>query len=398
MSKKYICPICSKELSNRHSLSRHKNNYCKGSSMFKSKIPKTAALADALINNTSTNDLQRMKTSRPESDNRAENEEDESLSDGDYIDGSGDDSTVSEDDQSENMDCDDDVKILPSSLEGLTERFNKLIREYNLEKKYEHRNELVFLLDEMLRQNGISREEYEKLNNKIVEIASREEKEIEDENIEKSTVKSIIQHDVKELKNFLEEFKEDLEEEDVETMLKIEELVDLFDEDSFIEDKSVLDQLFHQLDKLDESKLLKSKLLRFRILLKDIERNRFRVKEILTRFQDGSDDSHTLSMLEREKLLSREQADKIKEILKNGKDLTEIADVIKSTKIGNGLDHLPTKINDLKKALNLWLTELVKSGNNDLKQKIGAILDEMLKRGVITQDRYHSIREDNDII
>ena len=69
--------------------------------MFKSKIPKTAALADALINNTSTNDLQRMKTSRPESDNRAENEEDESLSDGDYIDGSGDDSA--EDSISENM-------------------------------------------------------------------------------------------------------------------------------------------------------------------------------------------------------------------------------------------------------------------------------------------------------
>ena len=30
MSKLYVCSICSKELSNRHSLSRHKKKYCKG--------------------------------------------------------------------------------------------------------------------------------------------------------------------------------------------------------------------------------------------------------------------------------------------------------------------------------------------------------------------------------
>ena len=69
MCKKYICAICSKGLSNRHSLSRHKNNYCKGisnpskSSMFQSKNSKGSkieVLADALINNKSSkNDLPR---------------------------------------------------------------------------------------------------------------------------------------------------------------------------------------------------------------------------------------------------------------------------------------------------------------------------------------------------
>ena len=120
-------------------------------------------------------------------------------------------------------------------------------------------------------------------------------------------------------------------------------------------------------------------------------------KEILTRFKDGSDDSNTLSMLEREKLLSREQADKICNVIKEGKDLQEIADIVKSTKIGNGLDHLPTKIYDLENTLNELLAELVKSGNNNLKQKIGAILDEMLRRELITKNRYNLVKENNDI-
>ena len=102
-------------------------------------------------------------------------------------------------------------------------------------------------------------------------------------------------------------------------------------------------------------------------------------------------------MLEREKLLSTEQADKINKVLKDGKDLKQIANIIKSTKIGNDLDHLPTKINDLKNVLQIWLTELATTGKNDLRQKVGAVLDEMLRRQVITQNRYNLIKEDNNI-
>ena len=406
-------------------------------SIFQKEAPKVAALADAIINNHSTNGLQRGKrmetddnnektlsyiTSYQDGDyidsvNEGENSRDdeeidsnedrrtakylpstlEGLTDGDYIDSVNEDENSSDD---EKMDSDEDrrtVKFLPSTLEGLSKRFNELLQEYNLDGKYEHRNELVFLLDEMLRQEGINREEYEKLNNEIGSIASREGNQMEDENVEKSTVKAIIQYDVKELKDLLKEFKEDLKEEYTDTLLKIEELVDLFDDDSFIDDESVLEKIFHQLNKLDESNLKKSKLLRFRMLSKDIERNRFRVKEILTRFKDGSDDSHTLSMLKREKLLSKEQADKINKVLKDGKDLKQIANIIKSTKIGNDLDHLPTKINDLKNVLQIWLTELANTGKNDLRQKVGAVLDEMLRRRVITQNRYNLIKEDNNI-
>ena len=81
---------------------------------------------------------------------------------GDYID---------EDEKSDDSDSEEytedriNVKFLPKTVKELKERFNKLLREYDLESKYEHRNELVFLLDELLRQEGIDRDEYKKLNN-----------------------------------------------------------------------------------------------------------------------------------------------------------------------------------------------------------------------------------------
>ena len=65
----------------------------------------------------------------------------------------------------------------------------------------------------------------------------------------------------------------------------MEELVDLFMENSFSVDEPVSGYIIRQLVKVDVSKLPKVKLLRFRMLLKDIiEGNQFsRVKSILTR-------------------------------------------------------------------------------------------------------------------
>ena len=45
-------------------------------------------------------------------------------------------------------------------------RFNKLYKEFT-QGRHEHRNELVALMDELLRQNGTSREEYTRRNNVI---------------------------------------------------------------------------------------------------------------------------------------------------------------------------------------------------------------------------------------
>ena len=55
MVKQYICSICSKEMSNRHSLSRHKKKYCKG------LVDDRFIEWSQPINDPSTNDLQPTK-------------------------------------------------------------------------------------------------------------------------------------------------------------------------------------------------------------------------------------------------------------------------------------------------------------------------------------------------
>ena len=56
------------------------------------------------------------------------------------------------------------VKYLPAPVDGLLKRFNKLYKEFT-QGRHEHRNELIAVLDELLRQNG--REEYTRRNNVI---------------------------------------------------------------------------------------------------------------------------------------------------------------------------------------------------------------------------------------
>ena len=75
--------------------------------------------------------------------------------------------------------------------------------------KHEHTNELVFLLDEMLRQGAITPIEYTQLNTSLTEAADlgtdEEEKEEdrddddEEQHLMKSAVDYIIQHDKEEL-------------------------------------------------------------------------------------------------------------------------------------------------------------------------------------------------------
>ena len=47
------------------------------------------------------------------------------------------------------------VNFLPATEEGLQRRFHELYKEFARQGKHEHRNELVFLLDELLRKGGI---------------------------------------------------------------------------------------------------------------------------------------------------------------------------------------------------------------------------------------------------
>ena len=78
-------------------------------------------------------------------------------------------------------------------------------------------------------------------------------------------------------------------------------------------------------------------------------------------------------------------------------NLPAVAVVIKETKTGRGLKFLPRKMNDLVKNLQSSLTELVETGSSAIRKDVIAVLDELLQRKGITQERYKPIKDDNDI-
>ena len=102
-------------------------------------------------------------------------------------------------------------------------------------------------------------------------------------------------------------------------------------------------------------------------------------------------------MLAREELLSKEQFDKLAK-LEESFDLPAVALVIKDTKIGHGLKFLPRKMNDLVKSLQTLLAEFDETGSSMVRNNVIAVLDELLQRKGFTQERYNSIKDENDIL
>ena len=54
-------------------------------------------------------------------------------------------------------------------------------------------------------------------------------------------------------------------------------------------------------------------------------------------------------------------------------------------------------MNDLVKSLQTLLTELVETGSSMVRNNVKTVLEELLQRKDITQERYNSIKDENDI-
>ena len=98
----------------------------------------------------------------------------------------------------------------------------------------------------------------------------------------------------------------------------------------------------------------------------------------------------------REELLSLKQFEQLSEL--EDMDLPAIALVIKDTKVGKEIKFLPRKLSDLKNNLQTWLDELVETGKTEVRNKVAAVLEELLRRKGISNERYTSIKEDNNIL
>jgi hypothetical protein len=71
---------------------------------------------------------------------------------------------------------------------------------------------------------------------------------------------------------------------------------------------------------------------------------------------------------------------------------------MKHTKVGWGLKFLPRKLNDLVKSLQVSLEELAETERSDVRTKVGAVLEELLRRNGISLNQYTIIKEDNNIM
>ena len=136
----------------------------------------------------------------------------------------------------EDMEIEIEEFTLPDTIEEVRDRFNQLYVEFMRHNKHEHTNELMFLLDEMLRQGAITPIEYAQLNTGLTEAADlrtdeaekAEDRDDEEQNLMKSAVDYIIQHDKEELLQLMEELKDDIDEEFMDIVLNIEKLLEIF--------------------------------------------------------------------------------------------------------------------------------------------------------------------------
>ena len=106
-----------------------------------------------------------------------------------------------------------------------------------------------------------------------------------------STIDYLIEHDKKELLESVKELQKD--EKIIDAVTELEELIAMYLEESkSLEPESVVEKVHELLDKLSKSKRVqKSLLLKIKMLVNDIAKNRVRVREIVRRFNQAGDDS-----------------------------------------------------------------------------------------------------------
>ena len=197
----------------------------------------------------------------------------------------------------------------------------------------------------------------------------------------------LILHDKEELEDLMKGIKDEIDAEFMDIVLGIEKLLEEFFVEEFVDGETIRSQINALLNQLENSKIPKSKQHRIKMLLDDIEKNRYRVEQIFQRLMDVEDKEEMLTVLKtlvREGHLPYEQFDP---------DLHTIKEVITNTKVGEGLKFLPRTISNLRHTLQSLLTELKESGSTLLKSKITAIMEELSRRSAIRVGEYENLKE-----
>ena len=245
----------------------------------------------------------------------------------------------------------------------------------------------------MLRQGAIDPTECTQLNTGLTvkedlttdkEEKKETEEDKEEENMTNTAIQYLILHDKQELQDLMVEIKDEIDGEFEDVVLDIEKLLDIFFVEEFVDGEIVRPKINILLKQLESSNIPKSKQHRIHMLLDDIEKNRYRVEQIFERLMDTENKDemlHVLKTLVREEHLSEEQFEQLAEL--EEPDLDTIKAVITETKVGEGLKFLPRTISNLRHTLQSLLAELKESGNEFLKSKKTAVMEELLRQNAI---------------
>ena len=101
--------------------------------------------------------------------------------------------------------------------------------------------------------------------------------------------------------------------------------------------------------------------------------------------------------LKKEELLSEQQYLKLVDEI-DAMDIKKLTDVIRESKVGQGMDFLPRKTDALIDMLQQLSEELVEKGGDFLKNKISSLLNELRQRKKISEERYEQLRQQHDIM
>ena len=120
----------------------------------------------------------------------------------------------------------------------------------------------------------------------------------------------------------------------------------------------------------------------------------------MNRFNQAGDDKKmrlwVIEQLAKEELVSEQQYFKLVEEI-DEIDIKKLTNIIRETKIGQGMDFLPRKTDVLIDTLQQWLQELVENGGTALKNHISSLLNELRQRKKISEERYDQLKEQHSI-
>ena len=192
------CNLCKKDFSRNDVLIRHQKTACRKSKDFQTVFPvkrtHNNTTPQKSIESSSEDGESTPKKLRLDFDELSENSEQE-------------------------LDDSPDIEFLPGDIAELQNRAKEVLKEFG-NGKYDNRNELVTILDNLKARGVIKSEDYRNVNDYLSsKQQSEEEKDVESHISD--TVQYLIQHDVKAIERLLEIFLEkggETVEEDVEKL------------------------------------------------------------------------------------------------------------------------------------------------------------------------------------